>query len=992
MTEVLTYLLNPSKLDTNELSIEDGKLLLKTFMKKANFVSEPINDPSKLSERQILYLKLSYKIISRFKYTIQVIEEILPIESQAFLFIYYVIFSKDKINVEDVCNDPNILYKRWLIRNISKPNTHPTNYIIKEIRSLDGTDHHLQDLNDIIEKNINYNSNQEVLSNWKCQYHIFSFLCQLSYEIGNYYIYKEDFANAEIHFRRCDTLLQLGDIYNDKFCDVEKTQVDDLLYVCELFNNSLDNKINKIQKFIDEETYNEDLINVLMEDNNSEKKLISKEIRQYLVEQSKEQPVISIGIAVVNALNNINITSEQDISKEKLDMINQQNGELFIHILSMMTYSMDVKSLSKDLIFKIFKKAMEDNINNNIVKEKIINFVCQLCYYIDNTEYWNDFFENISNNYPQEWSIFQRLKQVEAINNYVVNSEIWGSIGNSSIAEGETDYIENVESCNIMRKLMIYPESDDLIKATSINSVDKMGVSLVKALLQHGERFYNESQYEKAIQIFNRYGQFLANQLESDSIHFQQIIKNTTIAQSLEKINQFYDNNKFLLMIPSMQQKDTEQEDILWSDFMNIFQYSGPVDLELLKRILGTALRNVNIKFIEGYIRFINSWYQDNAAMIQEGSLQAAYIDQRLCKISLIISHQIKNLIESGIDFSNDASINDDSKYSQLQEKTIEELRIFCFRLFDCLLPNTSLYDIKTLLTAFSDILKNAKNINISTFIGGCIAGILHRVGLLINLESFGINAVISASPLAPDIVKSWANAQYVLKILNSKPINDTIFKENVETIKEFIIPILMQNIYSSILYEQKHVDCTGLFCLADLYFINQDYDNSLKYFLNALSLLSSQFTHMEKLENIWYSRITSQIIQCCINKKEWLLACILYQFSFKIDYISAYNLIQKSINENQIYQEIKIGNIYIIDNKHEPTEQTFTSLNFFWDLSLMEYCIDCFQKRGMLDETNKIKEHISNTYSVDESTRKIIISKIQKTFLRYLTEKVISI
>jgi len=106
------------------------------------------------------------------------------------------------------------------------------------------------------------------------------------------------------------------------------------------------------------------------------------------------------------------------------------------------------------------------------------------------------------------------------------------------------------------------------------------------------------------------------------------------------------------------------------------------------------------------------------------------------------------------------------------------------------------------------------------------------------------------------------------------------------------------------------------------------------------MSLLSSKFTHMEKLENIWYSRITSQIIQCCINKKEWLLACILYQFTFKIDYIAAYNLIQKSINENLIYQEIKTGNIYIIDNKHEPTELSFTSLNFFWDLSLMEYCI----------------------------------------------------
>jgi len=82
--------------------------------------------------------------------------------------------------------------------------------------------------------------------------------------------------------------------------------------------------------------------------------------------------------------------------------------------------------------------------------------------------------------------------------------------------------------------------------------------------------------------IFNHYGQFLANQLENDSIHFQQIIKNTTIAQSLEKINQYYDDNKSLLMASSLQQKDTKQENILWNDFMNIFQFSGPADLELL--------------------------------------------------------------------------------------------------------------------------------------------------------------------------------------------------------------------------------------------------------------------------------------------------------------------------------------------------------------------------------------------------------------------------
>jgi len=70
--------------------------------------------------------------------------------------------SKDKINKNDVCNDPNILYKRWLIRNISKPDSYPVNYIIKEIRSLDGTDIHLQALKELVDKNIKYKNNQEV--------------------------------------------------------------------------------------------------------------------------------------------------------------------------------------------------------------------------------------------------------------------------------------------------------------------------------------------------------------------------------------------------------------------------------------------------------------------------------------------------------------------------------------------------------------------------------------------------------------------------------------------------------------------------------------------------------------------------------------------------------------------------------------------------------------------------------------------------------------
>jgi len=75
--------------------------------------------------------------------------------------------------------------------------------------------------------------------------------------------------------------------------------------------------------------YNEELIDVLIEDNNSKQKLISKEIRSFLVEQTKEQPIISIGIAIVNALNNINIVNENELSKETIEMMNQQNGNIF---------------------------------------------------------------------------------------------------------------------------------------------------------------------------------------------------------------------------------------------------------------------------------------------------------------------------------------------------------------------------------------------------------------------------------------------------------------------------------------------------------------------------------------------------------------------------------------------------------------------------------------------------------------------------------------
>jgi len=96
---------------------------------------------------------------------------------------------------------------------------------------------------------------------------------------------------------------------------------------------------------------------------------------------------------------------------------------------------------------------------------------------------------------------------------------------------------------------------------------------------------YKKGQYEKAMHIFNYYGPFLTNQLENDSIHFQQMIKNTTIAQSLEKINKFYDDNRSMLMTSSMKQKGNEQENILWRELMNIIQFSGPADLDLLVNI-----------------------------------------------------------------------------------------------------------------------------------------------------------------------------------------------------------------------------------------------------------------------------------------------------------------------------------------------------------------------------------------------------------------------
>jgi len=36
-------------------------------------------------------MDITLKILARLKFTIQIIEDILPIEAQAFLFIYYVI-------------------------------------------------------------------------------------------------------------------------------------------------------------------------------------------------------------------------------------------------------------------------------------------------------------------------------------------------------------------------------------------------------------------------------------------------------------------------------------------------------------------------------------------------------------------------------------------------------------------------------------------------------------------------------------------------------------------------------------------------------------------------------------------------------------------------------------------------------------------------------------------------------------------------------------
>jgi len=82
------------------------------------------------------------------------------------LLLHYSSKDKETSNY-DVCNDPNILYKRWLIRNISKPDdTYPINYIIKEIRSLEGTESHLQTLRDLVDKNIYYKNNSEVIKFW----------------------------------------------------------------------------------------------------------------------------------------------------------------------------------------------------------------------------------------------------------------------------------------------------------------------------------------------------------------------------------------------------------------------------------------------------------------------------------------------------------------------------------------------------------------------------------------------------------------------------------------------------------------------------------------------------------------------------------------------------------------------------------------------------------------------------------------------------------
>ncbi|CAG8436489.1 3844_t:CDS:10 [Diversispora eburnea] len=187
-----------------------------------------------------------------------------------------------------------------------------------------------------------------------------------------------------------------------------------------------------------------------------------------------------------------------------------------------------------------------------------------------------------------------------------------------------------------------------------------------------------------------------------------------------------------------------------------------------------------------------------------------------------------------------------------------------------------------------------------------------------------------------------------------------------LDTKKKFTLYDLMPHLLYLCIESEKHNEPKFLYDIriADIYHLQGLPIVSLRHNLNAIAIVTSSYTFLEKLEELWPIHTIRQMISCCLSLREIMAAIVLHQFIEQ---------------ENSLLSATK-GLIDFAIESRALQATKFTK--YIFDVELLQYICDRLFRKEDMFSFNQISKWLKSSLKVQTPSifRKNYVAEAQST------------
>ncbi|RHZ44106.1 hypothetical protein Glove_759g18 [Diversispora epigaea] len=821
---------------------------------------------------------------------------------------------------DDPRYDPSILFHRWIIRskysNIDFGHDYDSNENSVGI---------LESLYESLEKDIAGYVEGNVLPS-SLSYHIHTiFRIQLSYELGEYY-FSRDIGKSVAYLCKCAIE---GDPYEStaeykSFCTIDKKRLSALIKGTGFLMKKFPPHV-QINYFKDNQNY-EGIYLVLSRSfiNNNSKVDIEFEPRDLVAEAVKfGQTNAAIKIAFYNAFNLPSSASTDEMFNEIPEycfqyLENTLDEELIIELIELLKtkygnfFGQNLSENQRKFVSLFFQKIEKDEIWKIIRKieglefvqypiEKLIEELISL---------------NTSNNNNNDTENNEDKNNINInINNKDVNNKTNGSTepyssGKGKQAENYNYNYNNNNNNNINNKDVSSYFGDGII----IQPLPLLPITNFPSIFTTIDQCAND----RTITFPNIVDTRNNIKKNEDQIHWEDLNKS---------IESYFIENKI------NDERFVEIEDLCFKTLNNFPLLYLPV----LENITFRMLDNYRWKFLSNFLTsLLNSKPKDEWT--------SRYLSiYRFCKFMISCIELFKlyssyaqdvYCVEDDLEKTNQKELD---LILNMKQDELKYLRTLSFKIIKAL----DFANIKSIEPAFNTLarLKNAKWIH--RIVMSLIAGYI-----LCNQKKRREQKQLNHRFYSP----------FMILMLTSKCAGELWPKEKFNEIEEildikkkFTLYDLMPHLLYLCIESEKHNEPKYLYDIriADIYHLQGLPIMSLRHNLNAIAIVTSSYTFLDKLEELWPIHTIKQMISCCLSLREIMAAIVLHQF----------------IEQDNSLLRVTKGLIdFAIESR---VLQTTKFTKYIFDVELLQYTCDRLFRKEDMFSFNQISKWLKSSLKV---------------------------